>query len=126
MLKLFYCALGGAIGSILRYSISSWVGRLVSSGFPWGTLTINLSGSFIIGLLWGIFEMVSVSANARIFILMGILGAFTTFSTFALENLQLLRSGETGMAILNIVLSNVIGLALVFLGYFLSRFIVQV
>lgn len=126
MLRLIYCAAGGAIGAVLRYLISGWTYRFVEGNFPLGTLFVNSLGSIAIGFLWGIFETVPVSPNTKIFVLMGIIGAFTTFSTFALENFNLFRDGETGLAALNIILSNGIGIALVFISYFIAKFMLDV
>jgi fluoride exporter len=107
MLRFFYIAFGG-------------------SSFPWGTLSVNLIGSFLIGFLWGMFESVIVSQNARILIFIGLLGSFTTFSTFSLESFHLVRDGEYGLFIANILSSFVLGILLVFAGYFLSRLLFNV
>ncbi len=123
MTRLLYIAAGGAIGALLRYSVSGVIHRFLSNGFPWGTLGVNLSGSLLIGFLWGMFESVIVSQNIRLMIFIGILGSFTTFSTFSLENFHLLRDGEYGMFALNVSLSFVLGIVLVFAGYFVSRYI---
>lgn len=119
--KILYIGLGGALGSVMRYLTSGWFYRYSDGIFPLGTLGVNLIGSFIIGLLWGIFENVVVSANVRNFFLVGILGGFTTFSTFTLENFHLLRDGEIKLAFVNIAFSNIAGVALVFVGYFISK-----
>lgn len=125
MIKLAIIALGGAIGAIMRYSISGFFHQQTKAIFPLGTLIVNLSGSFLIGFLWGLFEYSAVSHNTRNFIFIGILGAYTTFSTFCLENFNLFRDGEFNQAFLNILLSNFMGIILVFAGFFLSRFIME-
>ncbi|OHB44036.1 MAG: hypothetical protein A2178_02655 [Planctomycetes bacterium GWC2_49_10] len=117
MLYLWVVALGGAIGSVLRYICSGAVHRLLGAGFPWGTLSVNLAGSAVIGFLWAAFERSTVHPATRTFIMIGILGGFTTFSSFSLENLNLMRDGQFKVAIINIVASNVFGIALAFLGY---------
>ncbi len=91
--KYILLATGGAIGTVLRYSMSGLTYRMVNSVFPWGTIFVNLTGSFAIGLLWGVFEVQNISSNMRSFIFIGILGGFTTFSTYALESLNLFRDG---------------------------------
>ncbi|MDH4028340.1 MAG: fluoride efflux transporter CrcB [Nitrospirota bacterium] len=126
MTKYIILAAGGAIGTLLRYSLSGLTHKALNSTFPWGTLSVNLAGSFIIGLLWGLFELGNLSPNARNFIFIGILGGFTTFSSFALENMNLFRDGEIRLAISNILASNILGLALVFAGFFLSKYIINI
>ena len=125
MIKYILLAAGGAVGTILRYSMSGLAYRMVNSIFPWGTIVVNLTGSFVIGLLWGFFEIQNISSNMRNFIFIGILGGFTTFSTYALESLNLFRDGEIKLAMTNILISNVCGLILVFAGFMLSKFIIN-
>ncbi len=126
MTKFIFIGIGGAVGALLRYFMSGWVHKFSGDGFPWGTLSINLLGSFVIGLLWGLFETVVVSQNIRLLLFIGVLGSFTTFSTFSLENFHLLRDSEYGFFALNVAASVIFGLTLTFAGYFLSRYIVNV
>lgn len=86
-------------------------------------MAVNLLGCFTIGFLWNIFENFAYSPNIRVFIFIGILGAFTTFSTFGLESFNLIREGEIKYAVLNILVSNIAGLALVFIGYIASKYL---
>ncbi len=125
MIKYILLAAGGAIGTVLRYSMSGLTYRMVNSVFPWGTIVVNLTGSFVIGLLWGFFEIQNISSNMRNFIFIGILGGFTTFSTYALESLNLFRDGEIKLAMTNLLISNICGLILVFAGFMLSKFIIN-
>lgn len=125
MVKIILLATGGAIGTLLRYSLSGYTYRFFDSMFPWGTLFVNLTGSFAIGTLWGFFEIENMSPNVRNFIFIGLLGGFTTFSTFALENFNLFRDGEIKLLMLNILASNVIGIMLVFGGYSLTKYIIN-
>ena len=99
--------------------------RMVNSVFPWGTMVVNLTGSFAIGLLWGFFEIQNISSNMRNFLFIGILGGFTTFSTYALESLNLFRDGEIKLAMTNMLISNICGLILVFAGFVLSKYIIN-
>jgi fluoride exporter len=126
MLKLILIGLGGAIGAVARYILSGIDYKLSGGVFPVSTLIVNLLGSLVIGFLWGLFEVSTVSSNLRMFIFIGILGGFTTFSTFALENFNLIRDGEHGIAAGNIILSNVLGISFVFLGYGLSRLVINI
>lgn len=126
MFNLIFIGLGGAIGAVLRYVVSGLDYKFSNGVFPVSTLVINLAGSFIIGFLWGLFEVFVVSPTMRMFIFIGVLGGFTTFSTFALENFNLIRDGEMSIAITNIVLSNLLGIGLVFIGYGIARFLTNI
>lgn len=123
MLKILLLISGGAIGTLARYSLSGVVHRWYGTSFPLGTLAVNLIGSFVIGLLWGMFEREALTSNMRSFLFIGVLGGFTTFSSFSLETLNLLRDGETKWALVNILANNLIGLLLVFAGFALARLI---
>ena len=117
---------GGAAGTVLRYVFSGFVYRCTAAGvFPAGTLAVNLAGSLVIGFLWGLFELTAVSVNVRLFLLIGVLGGFTTFSTFSLENFSLLRDGEYMLALTNVLLSTLAGILLVFVGYGFSRLLLS-
>jgi CrcB protein len=122
-LHYLYIAVGGAVGAALRYLISGWTYAILGTGFPWGTLVVNLIGSFLIGLLWQLFADAAVSPNTRILILTGGLGAFTTFSTFALESLNLFRDGDIELGLANVLVSDLLGIALVFLGIIVGRLV---
>jgi len=126
MAKLLSIAFGGALGALFRYWISGMAYRVCSNGFPWGTLAVNLGGSLLIGLMWSLCETTPIAQNIRLFVLVGFLGSFTTFSTFALENLHLIRDGEYWLAFYNIVLSVLIGLGLVFAGLLAGRLVVGI
>lgn len=121
MNKIIYLVAGGAIGTVARYFVSGYAHKYMGSGFPWGTLAVNISGAFIIGLIWGLFESVEIRSEIRIFIFIGILGGFTTFSSYALESMNLYKQGEIKMAIFNILANNFLSIALVFLGFILAR-----
>lgn len=117
MAKFLSIGIGGGIGAILRYTVSTFTYRFLDGIFPWGTLTVNFIGCFCIGFLWGLFERFVISPNMRLFIFVGILGGFTTFSSYGLETFNLLRDGESKMALLNVLSSNLLGIACVFGGF---------
>ncbi len=115
--KLLLIAAGGAVGAVLRYLASGWAQNWTGGLLPAGTLTVNLVGCFVIGLLSAIFSAKLVPAEYRLLILVGLIGSFTTFSTFGLETFHLLREREAFWALGNMLVSNAAGLAAVWLGY---------
>ena len=121
MMNLVAIAAGGALGALLRYGCSSLAGRMLGDAFPWGTLIVNLSGCLLIGMLWAISERSPLTPRTSAFLFTGVLGSFTTFSTYGLESFHLLREGQIFAGIGNIVLSNGAGLVLVVAGYLLGR-----
>lgn len=118
VIRLCSIGLGGFIGAILRYLVSGWVqDRSGSIIFPFGTATVNLIGCFIIGLLTFLVETRSYfSVETRAFLLIGLLGSFTTFSTFGSETLVLIRSGRMDMAALYAGGQVVVGVIMVWVG----------
>jgi CrcB protein len=112
-------ALGGALGSVLRWLVGGWVhGALPSSTFPWGTFTVNVLGSFAIGAILGLsLERALVSPGARLFLVTGVLGGFTTFSAFSYETLQLARDGQWPAALGYSLGSVALGFAGAFAGW---------
>jgi CrcB protein len=124
-MKWMMIALGGALGSVVRYICSGLDYRWSNGVFPVSTLVVNLLGSLAIGFLWGMFERAAVSPNVRLFAMLGVLGGYTTFSTFALENFNLIRDGELKIALWNIGLSNVVGIGLVFVGFAGARALIR-
>jgi CrcB protein len=118
ILSVLYVALGGALGSISRYLLGTWTQSLSKSiDFPYGTLTVNLIGCFVIGFLSQLVETRGAFApEERAFVFIGILGGFTTFSSFGNDTINLLRDGETFNALANIGANVIVGLLLVWLG----------
>lgn len=125
IVRLLLIALGGAIGSVCRYGLGGLAYRLFGSVFPWGTAAVNIVGSLAIGFLWAAFERAAVGPNMRTFVFIGILGGFTTFSSYTLETFNLFRESETRLAVTNMVVSNIIGVAAVFIGFAIFRYIVK-
>ncbi len=121
MERLLYIAFGGAIGAVSRYLVSGWAQGLSSGVFPWGTLAVNAIGSFLIGALSALFERQMVSQNLRLFLMIGTLGGFTTFSSFSQETINLFRDNQAPLALFNILLNNVVGIGLALAGFMLVR-----
>jgi len=120
--QLLAIAGGGALGAIFRFGISSNIYRIFGRDFPYGTLTVNVFGSLFMGLFFVLLtERNLLSAEWRGVIMIGFLGAFTTFSTFSLETLSLLESGELGRAALNIFLSVALCLLATWFGLIIGR-----
>uniref|UniRef100_UPI004056BFE0 fluoride efflux transporter CrcB n=1 Tax=Candidatus Electronema sp. TaxID=2698783 RepID=UPI004056BFE0 len=122
LLRLALIGAGGFAGAVLRFLVSSWAQtRSGSIVFPFGTLSVNLLGCLLIGLLSALAENRSMfSAETRSFWIIGGLGAFTTFSTFGNETLNLLRAGRLELALLNVGLQVLLGVVLVWLGRILA------
>ncbi len=121
MTKIILLVTGGAIGTLARYGLSGLTHRHFDGNFPFGTLAVNLTGSLFIGIIWGLFEAENIPSHIRTFIFIGIFGGFTTFSTYALETLNLLRDGEIKVALINLLANNILGLVLVFFGFVAAR-----
>ncbi|MDR4987920.1 MAG: fluoride efflux transporter CrcB [Bacteroidales bacterium] len=121
MANILLLITGGAIGTLARYGLSGMMHKFFDGVFPVGTLVVNMTGSFIIGLLWGFLGEDNISTSMRTFLFIGILGGFTTFSTFTLETLQLFREGEVKMTLINILANNILGILLVIIGFILAR-----
>ena len=123
MLTYFWIALGGALGSMARFWLGGAVALVLGPRFPWGTIFINIAGSFIIGFfatLTGVGGRLPASFDARAFVMVGLCGGFTTFSAFSLQTLELARVGEWWEAGGNVLLSVVLCLLAVWAGHALA------
>lgn len=120
---MLWVGFGGFVGSSLRYAISGWVHRIPgTSTFPYGTLTVNIGGCLAIGLLAGFDAQRQVlSESQRLFLLIGVLGGFTTYSSFAYETLALAQGSDAGRAAANAAAHLVLGLGAAWLGYLGGR-----
>ncbi len=122
MERLVLLAVAGASGTLARYGMTTLFVRYAPSGFPWGVFAVNTAGCLLFGLIWVMSEERGwVNADARIIALTGFMGAFTTFSTFAFDSVQLARGNNWAWAAANIVLSNTAGLLAVLAGFRLGR-----
>ena len=125
MIKNFLLVgLGGGVGSIARYLCQKWFNENYPHPFPWGTFAVNLVGCFLIGIIYAASEKTSVlSPQVRLLLITGFCGGFTTFSTFAFENMTLLRSGDTIYFLIYTIASVVIGTGGVFIGMAIMKLI---
>jgi len=119
-----WIALGSALGGVGRFWLSGLVAQRVGETFPWGTLLVNVSGSFVIGLVAALADPAGrflVASNVRTFLMVGICGGYTTFSSFSLQTLKLAQDGEWFYAGANAVLSVVLCLLGVWMGHFIGQ-----
>ena len=122
MLQILAIAGGGALGALGRFAVSAGVYRLLGRDFPWGTLAVNVLGSFLMGLLYVLFlDRIAASPELRSAILIGFLGGFTTFSTFSMESVLLVEQGLFGRAFLNMGVSVLVCLLACWFGILLGR-----
>jgi CrcB protein len=116
-MSYLWVAVGGAIGSVARYGVGQWTSSVLGDAFPWGTLIVNVVGSFIIGAVTALAASDGLSDNMRLFIAVGICGGFTTFSAFSMQTLALMQTGAFAHAAMNITGSVALCLIAVWLGY---------
>jgi len=122
VLQVIAIAAGGALGALLRFWVSSGILALVGRGFPYGTLSVNALGCLAMGFLYVLLlERMSVGPEVRAALLIGLLGAFTTFSTFSIETLTLIEQADYLKAVLNVVLSVMICVPAAWLGLLAGR-----
>ncbi len=122
--KFAWLALAGALGTLARYGLAGLVQRIDGISFPWGTITVNLVGCFLTGLIWALLESRwPATGQVRILVLVGFMGAFTTFSAFIFETGQMLNAAQWTSAAANLLLQNGLGLIALFAGAALGRLI---
>jgi CrcB protein len=123
MAIVFFVGAGGFLGSIARYLLSGWVQRVThDSWFPYGTMSVNLLGCLVIGILAGLAENRGIlTAGNRAFLLVGVLGGFTTFSSFSYDTTYLLNDGRIVAALLNAAAQVVLGIAVTWMSYHLVQ-----
>lgn len=126
MHQLALIALGGSIGAVARYGISLWISSSVTQTFPLGTFAVNMLGSILIGILFELSDSAIITPEWRGFLMVGLLGAFTTFSTFSLETVQLVRDNELALAALNALGSVAIGLVCVYGGLYAGKVLMKI
>ena len=120
--RLLLIGVAGLAGTLCRYGLSGFVARRVGETFPTGTLLVNVIGCFVAGvLLYTLNERFLISELVRTTLMIGFLGGFTTFSSFGVQTFTLMREGEMFFALMNVLLSNVIGIASVWVGYSLAK-----
>lgn len=123
MIGVFLVGTGSFIGGVLRYALATWVHKFLGGpAFPYGTLAVNVSGRLVIGFLAGMYEArMYFNPDLRLFLLIGILGGFTTFSSFPLETLYLARYSQNLLAMANGALQVVLSMVCVWIGHFLGQ-----
>ena len=121
MEKIIAIGIGGGVGAVGRYLLMLATGKYHTETLPLGTLAANLIGCLLIGILWSYFEKIHISNEFRLFLFTGVLGGFTTFSTYARETIQLFKTGSHIQAFSYLMLSNLLGLCMVVIGFFLTQ-----
>jgi CrcB protein len=125
MSRFFFVCLGGAVGTGARYLVSVWALRVLGPGFPWGTLAVNTVGSFLLGAIMHVgLTTALLPPSLRLVLATGVMGGFTTYSTFNYETLQYLRDGALGLCALNVFGTLALCLAAGFLGVACARALV--
>jgi CrcB protein len=121
-MKLFWLGLGGGLGALARYGLGGWVHRIYAGGFPLGTFVVNVAGCLAFGLIWGLFDSrLAAGPQVRTAVLVGFMGAFTTFSTYMFEGAALLRQGQWVWGLAYLGGQNLLGLAGLALGLAVAR-----
>jgi CrcB protein len=120
--RMLLIAVAGALGTLARYGLSGFVQRLAGGHWPWGTLTVNVLGCFLFGIVWTLAEeRLMINEQQRVVMLGGFMGAFTTFSTFIFETGGYMRQSEWVLATGNILVQTAVGLVFLFLGILAAR-----
>lgn len=120
-MNLLLVVLGGGLGAGSRYLLGGWLHGQLGNGFPWGTFAVNALGSLMIGLVFGLAQAKSISPGTTLFLAVGVLGGFTTFSAFSYETMRLLANGSIGASFLNVAGQFAVGLVAVYAGFVAVR-----
>jgi CrcB protein len=120
-MNLLLVVLGGGIGAGGRYLLGGWLHGQLGGGFPWGTFAVNALGSLMVGLVFGLAQAKSISPGTTLFLAVGVLGGFTTFSAFSYETMRLLANGSIGASFLNVAGQFADGLLAVYAGFVAVR-----
>ncbi len=124
MYRYLAIAAGAALGANARFLVGVWAGNRWGAFFPYGTLAVNITGSFLLGFLVALTtDRIVISPELRLFLAVGFMGSYTTFSSYTVESLALLQSGAVWPAVLNILGNNFLGLACAVLGFALARLV---
>ncbi len=121
MKSLLFVFLGGGLGAVSRFGLTSLISGRIPTTFPLGTFVVNVLGCFLIGVAFDVLERSLIDSDFRLVLMTGFLGGFTTFSSYSLETLTLLEAGDTVQGILYPLGSNIVGVAAVALGIAVSR-----
>ncbi len=122
MINVAWVALGGAAGSVMRYGLARYVNTLARDTFPAGTLVVNALGCLLMGVMAGLIAgSVAIREEYRIAIMVGVLGGFTTYSSFGLDTFHLVRQGKVGLAVVYVVATNVLALGANWIGYWVAK-----
>lgn len=119
--QMLVLALGGGIGTLLRVLIYYFAEKQLSNDMPYGTILVNVIGSLVIGLLWGVFEKNGIPPTVKAFMFIGVLGGFTTFSTFALDSFNILQQGKILLFGFYFLLNNALAISACFIGYYITK-----
>lgn len=120
--KFLWISIGAVLGANLRYWVGDWAAQRFGSGFPYGTLLVNLSGSFLLGLIVSMsMENFIIDPRLRLLLTIGFLGSYTTFSTYAYESIALISQGQWGLGLFNLLGSSLLGALFAVLGIWLGK-----
>lgn len=126
MLKFLLVLTGGGLGSTSRYGLSLLAAKLLGTRFPYGTMIVNLTGCFLIGVCFELAERIAwFNTSARLFFMTGFLGGLTTFSTYALETVVFERRGTDPVALISFFANNVVGMGMVLTGMWLAQYVLK-
>jgi CrcB protein len=124
MIKLLMIGLAGGLGALSRYALGGMTQRVFGPNFPWGTLVVNITGSLLFGFIWALAAQRSIiTGETRLILLTGFMGSFTTFSTLMFETGELIKTGQFFLAGGNIILSLIVGLISLFIGFYLAKLV---